>query len=136
MRDEELLTPLSRRDPALPHPRQGHGHVQSGCGYLRGLQYLCQPCRHCGHVVEVLLLLRWLDSCAVRGRVPVLPRGKDEPFNRVGADTNSPKTKGPSLEQIALLFDGKDAQLGRINAVADEMLDEKKDVAVETRERQ
>ncbi|KAI8302344.1 Lactose permease [Colletotrichum sp. SAR11_59] len=47
-----------------------------------------------------------------------------------------PETKGPSLEQIALLFDGKDAQLGRINAVADEMLDEKKDVAVETRERQ
>ncbi|KAI8194729.1 Lactose permease [Colletotrichum sp. SAR 10_65] len=47
-----------------------------------------------------------------------------------------PETKGPSLEQIALLFDGKDAQLGRINAVADEMLDEKKDAAVETRERQ
>ncbi|GJD03529.1 hexose transporter protein [Colletotrichum higginsianum] len=48
-----------------------------------------------------------------------------------------PETKGPSLEQIALLFDGKDAQVGRVNAVADEMLDEKEGgVAVETRERQ
>ncbi|KAK1579341.1 MFS hexose transporter [Colletotrichum navitas] len=36
-----------------------------------------------------------------------------------------PETKGPSLEQIALLFDGDDAQVGRVNAVADKMLDEK-----------
>lgn len=46
------------------------------------------------------------------------------------------QTKGPSLEQIALLFDGKDAQVGRVNAVADEMLDEKEGIAVETREKQ
>ncbi|KDN70438.1 putative sugar transporter [Colletotrichum sublineola] len=46
-----------------------------------------------------------------------------------------PETKGPSLEQIALLFDGNDAQVGRVNAVADEMLDEKDGgFAVETRE--
>ncbi|EFQ25934.1 sugar transporter [Colletotrichum graminicola] len=36
-----------------------------------------------------------------------------------------PETKGPSLEQVALLFDGNDAQVGRINAVANKMLDEK-----------
>ncbi|KAK1993854.1 sugar transporter [Colletotrichum falcatum] len=46
-----------------------------------------------------------------------------------------PETKGPSLEQIALLFDGNDAQVGRVNAVADAMLDDKdRGVAVETRE--
>ncbi|EQB53500.1 multicopper oxidase [Colletotrichum gloeosporioides Cg-14] len=38
-------------------------------------------------------------------------------------------TKGPSLEQIALLFDSKDAQIGRTNAIADEILDEKKEIA-------
>ncbi|GKT46163.1 lactose permease [Colletotrichum spaethianum] len=48
-----------------------------------------------------------------------------------------PETKGPSLEQIALLFDGKDAQIGRVNAVADEMLHEKEGgISVETREKQ
>ncbi|KXH65289.1 lactose permease [Colletotrichum salicis] len=47
-----------------------------------------------------------------------------------------PETKGPSLEQIALLFDGKDAQMGRVNVVADEMLDEKGGIAFRTKEQQ
>ncbi|GLA70775.1 hypothetical protein AtubIFM55763_000949 [Aspergillus tubingensis] len=35
------------------------------------------------------------------------------------------ETKGPSLEQIALLFDGKDAVVSHANPVAEEFLDEK-----------
>lgn len=35
------------------------------------------------------------------------------------------QTKGPSLEQVALLFDGKDAHVGRVNPVAEEFLDSK-----------
>lgn len=35
------------------------------------------------------------------------------------------QTKGPSLEQIALLFDGKDAVVSHANPVAEEFLDEK-----------
>ncbi|KUI63545.1 Lactose permease [Cytospora mali] len=35
------------------------------------------------------------------------------------------ETKGPSLEQVALLFDGKDANIGRVSPVAEEYLDSK-----------
>ncbi|PLB44794.1 MFS hexose transporter [Aspergillus steynii IBT 23096] len=46
------------------------------------------------------------------------------------------ETKGPSLEQIALLFDGKDAVVGHVNPVAEEFLDEKRtgEGKMETRE--
>ncbi|KAK2792595.1 hypothetical protein FQN52_003100 [Onygenales sp. PD_12] len=37
------------------------------------------------------------------------------------------ETKGPSLEQIALLFDGKDAVVGKVNPVAEEILGSKGD---------
>ncbi|KAK7446552.1 sugar transporter [Colletotrichum acutatum] len=47
-----------------------------------------------------------------------------------------PETKGPSLEQIALLFDGKDARMGRVNVVAEEMLDEKGGMAFQAKEQQ
>ncbi|KAI3556672.1 sugar transporter [Colletotrichum abscissum] len=47
-----------------------------------------------------------------------------------------PETKGPSLEQIALLFDGRDAQMGRVNVVAEEMLDEKGGVEFQTKQQQ
>ncbi|OJJ33256.1 hypothetical protein ASPWEDRAFT_53279 [Aspergillus wentii DTO 134E9] len=33
------------------------------------------------------------------------------------------ETKGPSLEQVALLFDGKDATVGQVNPVAEDFLD-------------
>lgn len=39
--------------------------------------------------------------------------------------TNNKQTKGPSLEQVALLFDGKDANIARINPVAEEYLEGK-----------
>ncbi|EXF77623.1 sugar transporter [Colletotrichum fioriniae PJ7] len=45
-----------------------------------------------------------------------------------------PETKGPSLEQIALLFDGKDAQMGRVNVVAEEMLNEKGGIAFQEKQ--
>ena len=35
------------------------------------------------------------------------------------------QTKGPSLEQIALLFDGKDAVVSQANPVAEEFLDDR-----------
>lgn len=35
------------------------------------------------------------------------------------------QTKGPSLEQVALLFDGKDANIGRVNPITEELLDSK-----------
>ncbi|KAL1983599.1 hypothetical protein VTN96DRAFT_10178 [Rasamsonia emersonii] len=41
------------------------------------------------------------------------------------------ETKGPSLEQIALLFDGKDATIGKVNPVAEEILDTKAQEKVE-----
>jgi len=34
------------------------------------------------------------------------------------------ETKGPSLEQIAVLFDGKDATVSHVNPVVDQMLDD------------
>jgi len=43
------------------------------------------------------------------------------------------ETKGPSLEGVALLFDGKKAHVGRVNAVADAIADEK-DMKVEEQE--
>lgn len=38
---------------------------------------------------------------------------------------DSNQTKGPSLEQIALLFDGKDATVAHVNPVAEEFLEGK-----------
>ncbi|GLA45001.1 hypothetical protein AnigIFM63604_000292 [Aspergillus niger] len=44
------------------------------------------------------------------------------------------ETKGPSLEQIALLFDGKDAVVSHANPVAEEFLDEKEKEGAEAKE--
>lgn len=44
------------------------------------------------------------------------------------------QTKGPSLEQIALLFDGKDAVVSHANPVAEEFLDEKEKEGAEAKE--
>lgn len=52
--------------------------------------------------------------------------------DRNAANRNYPgQTKGPSLEQIALLFDGKDAIVGKINPVAEEFL-HSKEAEIET----
>ena len=45
------------------------------------------------------------------------------PCCRASPVLTSGQTKGPSLEQVALLFDGKDANIGRVNPVAEEFMD-------------
>lgn len=41
------------------------------------------------------------------------------------------ETKGPSLEQVALLFDGKDVKVGTANPIAAEMVEGKEEMASE-----
>lgn len=47
------------------------------------------------------------------------------PEGSIANDISYPQTKGPSLEQIALLFDGRDASVAKTNPVVDEILNSK-----------